>query len=39
MCRRTGLFAVVRDELKLAQIEMSGKGKQDGPGLGLLGGG
>ena len=29
----------MRDELKMAQIEMSGKGKQDGLGLGLLGGG
>ena len=30
---------LVRDELKLAQLEMSGKAKQAGKGAGLLGGG
>jgi Putative Actinobacterial Holin-X, holin superfamily III len=30
---------LVRDELKLAQLEMSRKGKQAGVGVGLLGGG
>lgn len=31
--------ALVRDELKLAQLEMTRKGKQAGSGAGLLGGG
>ena len=31
--------ALVRDELKLAQLEMTRKGKQAGAGLGMLGGG
>jgi Putative Actinobacterial Holin-X, holin superfamily III len=31
--------ALVRDELKLAQLEMTRKGKQAGAGAGLLGGG
>jgi putative superfamily III holin-X len=31
--------ALVRDELKLAQVEMTRKGKQAGSGAGLLGGG
>lgn len=31
--------ALVRDELKLAQMEMVRKGKQAGAGLGMLGGG
>ena len=31
--------ALVRDELKLAQVEMTRKGKQAGLGVGLLGGG
>jgi Putative Actinobacterial Holin-X, holin superfamily III len=40
MCRRTEqVSTLVRDELKLAQIEMSRKGKQAGLGPGLLGGG
>jgi uncharacterized membrane protein YqjE len=30
---------LVRDELKLAQLEMSGKAKQAGKGVGMLGGG
>jgi len=30
---------LVRDELKLAQVEMAGKGKQAGLGAGMLGGG
>jgi uncharacterized membrane protein YqjE len=30
---------LVRDELKLAQLEMSGKAKQAGKGAGMLGGG
>ena len=30
---------LVRDELKLAQIEMAGKGKRAGAGIGMLGGG
>jgi uncharacterized membrane protein YqjE len=30
---------LVRDELKLAQLEMSGKAKQAGKGMGMLGGG
>jgi hypothetical protein len=30
---------LVRDELKLAQLEMTGKGEQAGLGVGLLGGG
>jgi hypothetical protein len=30
--------ALVRDELKLAQVEMTRKGKQAGAGLGMLGG-
>jgi uncharacterized membrane protein len=30
--------ALVRDELKLAQLEMTRKGKQAGAGLGMLGG-
>ncbi len=30
---------LVRDELKLAQLEMTRKGKQAGAGLGMLGGG
>jgi uncharacterized membrane protein YqjE len=30
--------ALVRDELKLAQLEMTGKGKQAGLGIGMLGG-
>ena len=30
---------LVRDELKLAQVEMTGKGKQAGVGIGMLGGG
>jgi uncharacterized membrane protein YqjE len=30
---------LVRDELKLAQVEMTRKGKQAGAGVGLLGGG
>jgi hypothetical protein len=30
---------LVRDELKLAQLEMSRKGKQAGTGIGMLGGG
>jgi uncharacterized membrane protein YqjE len=30
---------LVRDELKLAQVEMTRKGKQAGAGIGLLGGG
>lgn len=30
---------LVRDELKLAQLEMSSKGKQAGLGIGMLGGG
>jgi hypothetical protein len=30
---------LVRDELKLAQLEMTRKGKQAGTGLGMLGGG
>src|SRR5690349_2663671 len=30
---------LVRDELKLAQIEMTRKGKQAGAGVGMLGGG
>jgi uncharacterized membrane protein YqjE len=30
---------LVRDELKLAQVEMTSKGKQAGAGAGLLGGG
>jgi hypothetical protein len=30
---------LVRDELKLARVEMTGKGKQVGAGLGMLGGG
>ena len=30
---------LVRDELKLAQVEMTRKGKQAGLGVGLLGGG
>ena len=30
---------LVRDELKLAQLEMSGKAKQAGKGVGLMGGG
>jgi uncharacterized membrane protein YqjE len=30
---------LVRDELKLAQVEMTRKGKQTGVGIGLLGGG
>ena len=30
---------LVRDELKLAQLEMTRKGKQAGAGIGLLGGG
>lgn len=30
---------LVRDELKLAQLEMSAKGKQAGKGVGMMGGG
>ena len=30
---------LVRDELKLAQLEMTGKAKQAGQGLGMMGGG
>ena len=30
---------LVRDELKLAQLEMSGKAKQAGKGVGMMGGG
>ena len=33
------LSVLVRDELKLAQLEMTRKGKQAGAGIGLLGGG
>ena len=33
------LSALVRDELKLAQVEMTRKGKQAGVGVGMLGGG